>query len=211
MKKIAFLLLIITVALSTTAQKLNDKIVLKNGGIIKCHIIEVDTINNVIRFGASIKDEVKEFSLANVKTYTINNKEYKGRAAKSFIENSLATPIYDENTPDETNSMVYQGNEAGEKLMSFSSTAQIGLALMFAGSVVTAFPAIMPTENRDPVKLEQRTKQLTTIGLVATTVGFVTFFASFGSARSAGKFLNNPNHASVGVSNDGLTLKIPIR
>jgi hypothetical protein len=207
MKKIAFLVFVMFVSLFATAQKLNDKIVLKNGGIIKCHIVETDTVNNVIKFIASEKEGVKEFSLNNVKTYTIDSKEYKGKFAKSFLESSLGTNLNEEKTPDYN----IESGSAGEKLVSFSSTAQIGLALMFAGTLVTAFPSIMPTENRDPVKLDERTRQLTTVGLVVTSVGFVTFFASFGSARSAGNLLNNPKHANVGVTNDGLTLKIPIK
>lgn len=98
----------------------------------------------------------------------------------------------------------------GNRLIQSANLAQVGMTLSLAGSLLIAFPAIMPTENRDPQKIEDRSKQLTTIGIVTTVVGSTIYFISFSSIRNAGKRMNE-ERIKVGINNNGVGVTIPIR
>jgi hypothetical protein len=205
MKKIMFLFLIIVSSMSVYSQKLNDEIVLKSGGKLKCHIIEVDTVANTIKYIVSKMDGPKQIELENVKTYTRNNTTSKGKAITGFLENSIRT-----NIQDKYQKIDEEEKTAGQHLKTFATTAQIGLGISLIGAGLAALPSALPTENRDPLLLEQRNNQLRTAGIIVSAVGFITLFVSFDSARRAGKLIKQNNSAYLGVSNDGLTLKIPI-
>lgn len=182
--------------LSAFAQ--NDEINLKSGKTIKGQIIKLDNDAGTIVYKNSKTGITETINLTNVGSYIWNGELNAGFVAP--VSAYTSEPII-ENT-----AQLQRIIPAGIELKRFANLAQIGIGLGVTGSIIVALPAILTSEGKDPAAVENRTQYLTTIGVLTSSVGFVILFASFSSARKAGKILQLGDNLSMNATPDGLGL-----
>lgn len=215
MKRIIFVFIIALLSSQAMAQILNNRINLKTGEIIKCSVITIDTLNQSLNYTVTKTGIHGVVLITDVGSYYINGR------LNPYIPGK-------ENNPNEemeamkqaiiTNTTISddQLNASGRQLVKFADNAQLGMAFILAGSIVTTLPWFIkqPDENASPDDIETfNNKQMviSAIGLGVSTLGMIVFITSFNNARNAGEIMTLSDKLSLNVNGNGIGMAFKIK
>ena len=202
MKKIFLVLMIALSAEFASAQM--DVINLRDGTVIKCKIVSVDTVSKSITYMDKYLVKKTTIELSKVGSYELDGEVNKGMPQKTPVVAEKKTDV----EIDLTNSST---GKAGLHLMKFADQAQTGILLTMAGSLVSILPYTMTNDNpEDYKKFEKKQRNVAIIGVGISLVGFVVYLTSFSQARKAGEIMRISDSFSFNVTDSGVGLAVPI-
>jgi len=202
MKKIFLVLMIALSAEFASAQM--DVINLRDGTVIKCKIVSVDTVSKSITYMDKYLVKKTTIELSKVGSYELDGEVNKGMPQKTPVVAEKKTDV----EIDLTNSST---GKAGLHLMKFADQAQTGILLTMAGSLVSILPYTMTNDNpEDYKKFEKKQRNVAIIGVGISLVGFVVYLTSFSHARKAGEIMRISDGFSFNITDSGVGLAVPI-
>lgn len=193
------------------AQKANDFFIYKSGQVVNCIILDIDSVDNSIKYKLNNQSSIKFESLDKI--LTVQN--YKSEANDGSIKDTQAQT---ENTPFE-GELRLNANQmldlAGYQLTKFAKKAQTGNSLMLMGTIISVCPLLIKdsygstgivSKSRDDLRLT-----FAGIGIAVSTIGVIVQYISFSHARNAGKLMQLNDKVSLNATQDGIGLAMKIK
>lgn len=205
MKKLVLVLVVVLFAGFASAQK--DVINLKDGTVIKCKIVSVDTLSKSISYLSKDLNEKFSIELSKVGSYEMDGEINKGMPVKE--KPAPVAPL----TEDQLYSQPDARNKAaGLNFIKFADQAQTGIFMMMVGTAISTLPWILSSDDTsDASATENKQKTVAYIGMGVSLIGFIVHISSFSKARKAGEIMQINENLSVNVTDCGLGLVIPIK
>jgi hypothetical protein len=212
MKKLVFFLAVSLLFVSGLfAQKANDFIIYKSGRIVKCKILNVDSVDNNIKYQLSKSSPIRKVSMDKILAFHI----YKSEANDGSNKINQGQT---ENTPNVGEIRLTDNQEldlAGCQLTKIANLEQTGTSLVIMGAVISVGSLLM-NGKYGMSEVEKKSKEnlrltFTGIGLAVSAIGIIVQVVGYSNARNAGKLLQLNDRVSLNATQDGIGITMRIK
>jgi hypothetical protein len=193
------------------AQKANDFFIYKSGHIVNCIILEVDSVENNLKYKLRKSSSIRFEPLDKILAFYIDKSEAKdGFNINNQGQNEDKLALGDIKLVDNQ-----EIDLAGYQLLRFADNAQTGTSLMLVGTLMSVGSLILKDEFEIlGVKIkstENSRHTIAGIGLVVSTVGAIVQLVGYSNARNAGKLMQLNDRVSLNTTQDGIGLAMKIK